>query len=111
MDPSYTLVHGWPGTQAGLKVWRSNCDNGELPGDDWRFDVVTNGPLPFGPQAIGWIPKDLGGAYGIETYFPSAPDVDVFQIEAYAPGGQTSGYAQVNYYPTSRQRRLHRGHS
>ena len=99
MDSSYTLIHGWPGTQAGLKVWRSNCDNGELPGDDWRFDVVRNGPLPFGPEAIGWIPKDLGGAYGIETYFPSAPDVDVFQIEAYSPSGQTSGYAQVNYYP------------
>ncbi len=90
------------GGRAPKRVSRSGgspCDDGELPGDDWTFDVVRNGPPPFGPEAIGWIPKDLGGAYGIEAYFPSAPDVDVFQIEAYAPWGQTSGYARVNYYP------------
>ena len=96
--PTNFLVHGWPG-QAGLKIWRNVCDNGAVPGDDWGFDSVTNGPPPFGPQAIGWIPKDFGGAYGIETHFPSAPDVDVFQIEAYAPGGELSGWARVDYSP------------
>ncbi len=96
---SNVLIHGWPGTQAGLSVYRFICDDGRVPRPDWDFDAVYNGPPPFGPEAIGWIPKPGGGAYGIQTYFPSAQDVDIFQIEAYAPGGQTSGWARVDYSP------------
>ena len=96
--PTTFFVYGWPG-QSGLKVWRHICDDGRVPPPDWDFQTVTGGPPPFGPEAVGWKPKPGGGAYGIETYFPSAPDVDIFQIETYAPGGQTSGWARVDYSP------------
>ena len=57
-------------------------------------------PHPSARRLSGWTPKSGGGAYGIETYYPSAPDVDIFQIKAYAPGGQTSGWARVELFPT-----------
>jgi hypothetical protein len=96
--PNDIYVYGWPG-QSGLKVWRHICDDGRVPRPDWDFQTITGAPPPFGPEAVGWQPKPGGGAYGIEAYFPSAPDVDIFQIEAYAPGGQTSGWARVDYSP------------
>jgi hypothetical protein len=99
IGPNTKVVHGWPGTQAGLTVWRVDCLNGQVAEHDWGFLITDDVPGSYGQRAIGWEPTHTGGAYGIEARFPSAADVDVFQIDAYAPGGQTSGYAQVNYYP------------
>lgn len=98
--PNSIFVYGWPG-QEGLNVWRHICDDGRVPRDNWDFDVVRDAPPPFGPEAVGWTPTSGGGAYGIEAYYPSAQDVDIFQIEAYAPGERTSGWARVEYSPNA----------
>ena len=97
---SDVTVHGWPGGQANLKVWRTNCsDSNVVAADDWEFSAVNGSPDPYGPTAIGWTPTGTSGGYGIEAYYPDATSLDVFQTEVYAPAGSTKGFAEVHYYP------------
>ncbi len=97
------LVYGFPAGQQGLEVYADACDGGEVAADDWPFEITYDEPPPYGPSAVGWIPAGSGGAYGLSTYFAQANEVDVWQIDAFAPTGQAHGFARVDYFPTSGQ--------
>ena len=102
---SYYRVFGYPDGQQGLTVEHYLCGpenrapKQRVDPSPWPFRIVSGSPDPYGPHGIGWVPPSSGEALGVETYFASPTDVNVFRILLDAPAGNTAGFAQVWYFP------------